>query len=91
MTILISKITATAKTRPHLLVLNGRSGSLLEDDAADHVFVSKTGSQEHNGGPEEGSLYKLKYDVAGEFETIQKMTFVGYAPEYSRYVFSKKR
>jgi hypothetical protein len=89
-TILISEISATAKTNPHPEVLTGTSGKLDESPDGKHVLVNKAGSVEHEGGPVVNELYKLRFKVAGEFETIQAMTYIGYAEHFQRYVFSKK-
>lgn len=88
--ILISDITANAKERPHFTVLTGQSGSLIEDVGGTHVFVNTAGSAELSGGPVEGKLYKLKFNVAGEYESVLRMTFIGKAAHHGRYVFTKK-
>lgn len=87
--ILISSISVTAKTDPHPVVLTGKVGSLDETTEAEHVFVRKEGSRRENGGPTEGKIYKLHFIVAGGKETIQHMTYVGYAANHNRFVFSK--
>lgn len=87
--ILISSITATAKINPHPRVLTGTSGKLDESSDGKHVFVNGVGSVSFLGGPIEGELYKLRFNVAGQFENIRQMTFIGYATEYKRYIFTK--
>ena len=41
--ILISDITASAKIKPHHVVLKGTSGKLDESPEGEHVFVNDTG------------------------------------------------
>lgn len=88
-TILISDITASAKIRPHNVVLKGTSGKLDESKDGEHVFVNEIGAILSNGGPIEGEIYKLSFIVAGEKETIQHMKFIGHASVFKRYVFTK--
>lgn len=87
--ILISDITASAKIKPHHVVLKGTSGKLDESKDGEHVFVNDAGIVISNGGPIEGEIYKLSFIVAGEKETIQHMKFIGYASKFKRYVFTK--
>jgi len=63
---------------------------LSEDPEATHVFVNTVHAVEMQGGPEVGKLYKLKFNVAGEYETVLRMTFIGHATHHGRYIFSKK-
>lgn len=88
-TILISDITASAKIKPHHVVLKGTSGKLDESKDGEHVFVNDIGAIISNGGPIEGDVYKLSFNVAGEKEKIQHMKFIGYASKFKRYVFTK--
>lgn len=88
-TILISSISATAKVKPHDIVLKGTSGKLDESASGTHVFVDDDGSEILHGGPVEGQLYKLHFKVAGESETIQQMKYIGHAQAFKRYIFTK--
>lgn len=90
MNIIISEIEAIAKVNPHSIVLTGVSGKLDESLDGKHVFINKKGAVTNEGGPVIGDLYKLRFNIAGEFETIQKMAYIGYANEYKRYIFTKK-
>jgi len=89
MNILISEIKAIAKEKPHSIVLTGVSGKLDDSPDGKHVFVNKKGAVTYEGGAVIGDLYKLRFNIAGEFETIQKMAYIGYANEYKRYIFTK--
>ncbi|MBK8245361.1 MAG: hypothetical protein IPK88_18185 [Saprospiraceae bacterium] len=82
--ILISDITASAKIKPHHVVLKGTSGKLDESKDGEHVFVNDAGIVISNGGPIEGDVYKLSFNVAGEKETIQHMKFIGHASVFKR-------
>ena len=88
--IIISQITARANLGPQPIVLLGTSGRLDEQPNGRHLFVQQLGSVVQNGGPVVGQLYKLRFNVAGEFETILNMQYIGFAAEFRRFIFTTR-
>jgi len=88
--ILISQITARANLGPQPIVLLGTSGRLDDQPTGRHLFVQDHGSVVQNGGPVVGQLYKLRFNVAGEFETILNMQYIGFAAEFRRFIFTTR-
>lgn len=92
----IDHISVRAKTKPHPIVLESTAGKLFEDASAFHVFVSAAKAKEYSGGPIPGKFYKLKFNVTGDVEDIQKMKYVGLTQSDGfdsgeQYIFEKKR
>ncbi|GAB6263951.1 hypothetical protein [Photobacterium sp. 53610] len=87
--ILFNLVRVTSKRSPHLNVLEGGSGTLMEDENDPPVvFISSNQATVRNGGPVEGEQYKIVMNIAGENESLRNITYIGLAANFHRYVFN---